>query len=96
MRMKSALLVGVGVGVLIAAGIGSAADAKTHHHHHAAGGGDSDLKSQVQSLTDAVGELENRLNDTTQQLQATQARAQAAETAAAVRPRPTSRPRAPR
>jgi TolA-binding protein len=82
MRMKSALLVSAGVGVLIAAGVGSAAEAKTHHHHHASDGGSSALKSQVDSLTAAVSELENRLNDTTQQLQATQARAAAAEAAA--------------
>jgi hypothetical protein len=84
MRHQSALLSGVALGVLLSIGFGASADAKATRHHkgHAAGGG-SALEQKVESLTAAVSELENRLNDEAQARQALQAQAQAAQADAA-------------
>ena len=83
MQKKSALLAGAALGVLLAMSAGATADAKTakHHAHHAAG--DPALAEKVESLTAAVGELENRLNEESQARQALQAQAQAAQSDAA-------------
>jgi hypothetical protein len=75
MQMRGSLLCGAALGVLLAAGIGADAQAKSKHHHMAAPA----AESKVDTLTDAVSTLEQRLNDETAAQQATEARAEAAE-----------------
>jgi hypothetical protein len=79
MQNRSVLLGGAALGVLLAAGFGAQAQAKTTHHHHMAAAHDSATEEKIDSLTAAVGTLEQRLNDETAAQQATEARAQAAE-----------------
>lgn len=81
MQKKSALLGGAALGVLLAAGMGASADAKTvkHHRHVAAHAAPSAMEQKVESLTEAVSALETRLNEETQARQATEAQAQAAQ-----------------
>jgi hypothetical protein len=79
MQKRCALLCGAAIGVLIA-GVGATAQAAPKHHHHAAAAAEgSATQSKIDSLTDAVSTLENRLNDETAARQADEARAQAAE-----------------
>src|ERR1700760_1597094 len=82
MQKKSALLAGAALGVLLAVSLGASAEAKTAKHHQAAAGG-SALSAKVDSLTAAVSDLENRLNEESQARQALQAQAQAAQADAA-------------
>ena len=88
MKKKSALFGGVALGVLLAAGLAASADAKAvkHHGRHAAHA-ESALEQKVETLSAAVGDLENRLNQTNQttqaQIQAAQADAAAARADAA-------------
>jgi hypothetical protein len=80
MRKKSALLSGAALGVLLAAGLGASADAKTvKHHHRAAAPASSALAEKVETLTAAVSTLESRLNEEAQARQATEAQVQAAQ-----------------
>ncbi len=84
MRNNSALLGGATLGVLLAVGLGATADAKTTKHHHAhAAAAQSVLAEKVETLSAAVSDLENRLNDETKARQALQAQAQAAQADAA-------------
>ena len=78
MQKRSSLLCGAALGVLLAAGIGATAQAKSHHGAHAVAV-DTITAEKVESLTAAVSTLEVRLNDETAARQATEARAQAAE-----------------
>jgi len=81
MQMRSSLLCGAAPGVLLAAGVGGSAQAASKHKHAVAHA--SDQESRLQTLTDAVGTLEERLNDTNTRLQATEQRAESAESRAA-------------
>lgn len=88
MQNRSSLVGGVALGVLLAAAMGPAAQAKPHHHHAAAAAAaaaaaNSALAAKVETLTDAVSTLENQLNQETQAQQATQAEADAAKADAA-------------
>ncbi len=82
MKKKSALFAGAALGMLLAASLSATAEAKTAKHHHAAAGG-SALADKVDSLTAAVSDLENRLNEESQARQALQAQAAAAQADAA-------------
>jgi len=79
MQMKCSLLCGAAFGVLLAAGIGAAAQAAPKHHHHAASADGGATQEKIDSLTAAVSTLEQRLNDESAARQADEARAQAAE-----------------
>ena len=80
MQKRCALLCGAAVGVLIAGAGATAQAAPKHHHHAAAAAADrAGTQQKIDSLTDAVSTLENRLNDETAARQADEARAQAAE-----------------
>ena len=79
MKTKSALLGGAALGVLLAANMTGAAQAKTMKHHHAARAASSEMEQKVDSLTETVSALEQRLNDQAAAQQATEQRAQAAE-----------------
>lgn len=83
MQKKSSLLGGVALGAVLAATLGSTAEAKTHHHHAASAGGNSALAAKVDSLTAAVSDLEARLNDEAQARQQMAADAAAAKADAA-------------
>lgn len=83
MRKNSTLLGGAALGVLLAASLGATADAKTAKHHRAAASSQSVLEEKVETLSAAVSDLENRLNDESQARQALQAQAQAAQADAA-------------
>ncbi|HEX4196300.1 MAG TPA: hypothetical protein VHZ26_02570 [Caulobacteraceae bacterium] len=78
MQKRYALLCGAAVGVLFA-GASATAQAAPKHHHHAAAAAASETQQKIDSLTDAVSTLENRLNDEAAARQADEARAQAAE-----------------
>jgi hypothetical protein len=84
MRKNSALLGGVALGVLLAVSAGATADAKAVKHHRAhTAAGPSALEEKVETLSAAVSDLENRLNEEAQARQALQAQAQAAQADAA-------------
>jgi hypothetical protein len=84
MRKKSALLSGAALGVMLAVGAGATADAKAVKHHRAhAAPASSALEDKVETLSAAVSDLENRLNEESQARQALQAQAQAAQADAA-------------
>lgn len=86
MRNKSALLSGAAIGVLLAMSFGATANAKAAKHHHAAKAGPSALEQKVDSLTEALGDVETRLNAATAAQQASAAQiAQAQADAAAAR-----------
>ena len=86
MRNKSALLSGAAIGVLLAMSFGASANAKAAKQHHAAPAGPSALEQKVDSLTEALGDVETRLNAATAAQQASQAQiAQAQADAAAAR-----------
>jgi hypothetical protein len=87
MRNKSALLSGAAIGVLLAMSFGASANAKAAKHHHAAAkAGPSALEQKVDSLTEALGDVETRLNAATAAQQASAAQiAQAQSDAAAAR-----------
>jgi hypothetical protein len=87
MRNKSALLSGAAIGVLLAMSFGASANAKAAKHHHAAAkAGPSALEQKVDSLTEALSDVETRLNAATaaQQASSTQI-AQAQSDASAAR-----------
>jgi hypothetical protein len=78
MQSKSTLFAGAAVGVLLAVGMSSGAQAKTHKHvAHAA------APSQVSKLAAEVDELKERLDQETAARQATEAQVRAAQDAAA-------------
>ena len=79
MQMKYSLLCGAAFGVVLAGGISGVAWAAPKHHHHAAAADGSATQAKIDSLTAAVGTLEQRLNAETAARQADEARAQAAE-----------------
>jgi hypothetical protein len=80
MQKKCSLLSGAAVGVLLAGGLGTAAEAAPSHHRHAAAATNgSETQEKIDSLTAAVNRLEGRLNDETAARQADEARAKAAE-----------------
>ncbi len=91
-RAHSALAAGTALGVIVAVGLGSAADAKaTRHHRRAAAesGEVTELKQEVEALKGQVSSLETRLDaqgqaqqQTAAQVQAAQTQAQAAQTQA--------------
>jgi hypothetical protein len=83
MRNKSALLSGAAMGVVLAVSLGASADAKTVKHHHAHAAAPSALEEKVETLSAAVSDLENRLNEEAQARQSLQAQAQAAQADAA-------------
>ncbi len=76
MHIRSSLLCGAALGVLLAAGIGGSAQAAPKRTTAAA---TADQTAKIDSLTEAVGTLEQRLNDVNGRLQATEQRAEAAE-----------------
>jgi hypothetical protein len=80
MMTKSSLLGGAALGVLLAASMTVAAQAKTSKHHHAAtSSASADMAAKVDTLTETVSALEQRLNDQSAAQQATEQRAEAAE-----------------
>jgi len=84
MRKKSALLSGAALGVMLAVAAGASADAKAVKHHRAhAAPASSALEEKVETLSAAVSDLENRLNEESQARQALTAQAQAAQADAA-------------
>ncbi len=93
MRTRSTLAAGAALGVFLAAGAGSVAQAKTVRHHHPVrarqAGEVSALKTEVEALKSQVQSLEGRLDaqgqaqqQTAAQVQATQAQVQTAQTQA--------------
>ncbi|MGI9169643.1 MAG: porin [Caulobacteraceae bacterium] len=83
---RASLLAGVAMGVLVAAGLGGAAQAKPARHHARPAGPSAtelELKAQVEALQTQVHALETRLDAQAQAQQRTLAQAQAAQVQAA-------------
>jgi hypothetical protein len=83
MRKNSALLGGAALGVLLAVSASATADAEAARHQRAPAASASALEEKVDTLSAAVSDLENRLNEESQARQALQAQAQAAQADAA-------------
>jgi len=83
MQTKTSLLSGVAMGVLLAAGLSGAADAKTKKHHHAAPAPVAAPDARVTALADEVEALKARLDAETLARQQDEAQVQAAQAKAA-------------
>ncbi len=80
MTKKTSLIGGAALGVILAAGLGGAGEAKPVRHHHAGPSTDElKLKQEVQLLKTQVQSLESRLDAQARAQQQTQAQVQAAQ-----------------
>ena len=85
MQMKNSLLGGVALGVLLAAGLSSGADAKIKKHHHvaAAEAGPSAEDAKVSALADEIESLKARLDSETLAREQSESQIASAQTQAA-------------